>query len=128
MRKNTFPGLIWLLPLLLAACASTQAVSNIVANTYPAVASGYGGDFEVSVSLSDDTILDIIVGKNDETPGLGDKAIETMRNEMLAANTAGVDTVAGATVTSEAFKAAVIDALREAGAPLSMIRPARPAQ
>ena len=51
-----------------------------------------------------------------ETEGIGAAALPKLVEAVLANQTIGVDSVAGATVTSEAFKAAMADALTQAGA------------
>ena len=48
--------------------------------------------------------------------GIGAAALPKLVEAVLANQTIGVDSVAGATVTSEAFKAAMTDALTQAGA------------
>ena len=53
-----------------------------------------------------------VVSQN-ETEGIGDKAIEALPAAIVAANSADVDTVASATITSNAIIEAVKDALSQ---------------
>lgn len=49
------------------------------------------------------------------TAGISDAAVETMPGRIVAAQSANVDGVSGATMTSDAIKAAVLDAVTKAG-------------
>jgi len=89
--------------------------------SYTAVCRGFYGDFPVTVTLSENAILSISPGDYKETEALGGKALRILTERMIAANTAGVDSVSGATVTSAVFKKAVRECLAQAGAPESMI-------
>ncbi|MDR0760710.1 MAG: FAD-dependent oxidoreductase, partial [Treponema sp.] len=57
-------------------------------------------------------------GLNDSA-GLGGAAVPLLRDKILEAQSTGVDSISGATVTSVGFKAAVAAALEEAGASLA---------
>lgn len=57
----------------------------------------------------------IRVVKSEETPGLGDAAIEMIVKEIIARQTTAVDAVTGATNSSNAVKKAVEEALKRAG-------------
>lgn len=82
---------------------------------YKTTAKGNGGEFEVTVSILNGTIKTIDVGSNAETPGLGDKAIEYITQMVISHNGVnGVDTLSGATVTSNAMLAAIADCLEQA--------------
>ncbi len=73
---------------------------------YSATAQGFGGTVEVFLSYQGDTLVDVGVEGDAETAGIGTKAIEAMPAMILAAGSADVDNVAGATVTADAIKAA----------------------
>ncbi|SMP65622.1 FAD-dependent oxidoreductase [Anoxynatronum buryatiense] len=91
--------------------------SGMTAGTYETVCRGFYGDFDIAVTVSDSEILDIELGEYQETEAVGGVALRLMKDNILAANTAGVDLISGATVTTAAFRAAVIDSLRQANAP-----------
>ena len=109
------------LMMALTACGSgeenkggEEASAKYTAGTVEATATGFGGEFTVSVEFGDNEIISITAGENSETPDLGGKAIETLSAAMVEAQSSEVDAVAGATVTSNAFKAAVAQAIETA--------------
>ena len=75
------------------------------------VAKGFGGDLNVTVEFSSDKIENITVAENAETPAVGGAAIEKLTAAMLEAQSAEVDSVAGATISSTALKSAVAEAI-----------------
>lgn len=82
---------------------------------YKATAKGIGGEFEVTVNIVAGRIDAIEVGPNKETAGLGDKAIEHIKQLVVARNTVkSIDVLSGATVTSQAMLAAIADCLEQA--------------
>ncbi|MDD4074883.1 MAG: FMN-binding protein [Eubacteriales bacterium] len=81
---------------------------------YTAGRRGYAGDVVVTATIADDTIVDIQIEGLEETKGVGSVAIERMRERLLTAQFGDVDVVSGATVTSEAVKAALADILAKA--------------
>lgn len=88
---------------------------------YTGVATGYGGDVVVEVTLGVGRIDAIVVTEHAETEGIGTKAIEVIPGEIVAAQSAQVDIVSGATVTSNALFEAIGIALAEAGIDVSML-------
>lgn len=112
--------------LAATACALILSGSAVVAGEaaadgdYSVICNGFYGDFDVTVTVTDGAIAAITTEGSQETPELGGKAIEILTERMIEANTCGVDSVTGATVTSAMFKRAVAAALDEAGAPEEM--------
>lgn len=84
------------------------------AGTYTASAKGFGGQVTVNVELSEDKIVSVSAEGPDETDGIGTPALAEMPGKITAANSVDVDATSGATVTSKAIKAAVIDAMNQA--------------
>ena len=118
--KKTLLALVSIL-LVFSSCSLTQdAPHTMKPGSYTATCRGFYGDFPVTVTLSENAILSIQPGSYKETEALGGKAIRILTERMIAANTAGVDGVSGATVTSFVFKQAVRECLAQAGAPASM--------
>lgn len=74
-----------------------------------------GGDVPVTVSYEDGRITAVTVGENNETPGIGDQAINTIPGRIVEEQSLTVDTVAGATVTSNAILTAAEAALTAGG-------------
>ncbi|WP_282928888.1 FMN-binding protein [Anaerococcus sp. Marseille-Q7828] len=80
-----------------------------------ATAAGYGGDIKVTVHFGEDGKIESIDTDHTESEGVGADAIPELEKAVVEANgTEGVDNVSGATVTSEAFKAAVDEAIANA--------------
>jgi len=82
--------------------------------SYTKTAKGFGGDVTVTVTLKDGTITDVKAEGPNETVGVGGKAIKQLPALIVKANSAKVDGVAGATITSNAIKVAIGAALKEA--------------
>ncbi|WP_050635442.1 FMN-binding protein [Candidatus Stoquefichus sp. SB1] len=82
--------------------------------TYTTSAIGYGGEFQVETTIKDDKIEDIVVKEHNETPSIGGVAVEQMITSMKKENKYDVDTISGATKTSQALKEAVKEAMEKA--------------
>lgn len=76
---------------------------------------GYGGDLELSVTVSQGKIEKIDVVKHSETKVISDPAFALVLPEMIAKNSVCVPNVNGCSVTSMALKRAVGEALISAG-------------
>jgi fumarate reductase flavoprotein subunit len=100
----------------LVGCQGVKSVESMTPGSYTATSHGFYGDFDVTVAVSATEITGITVGEYRETEALGGKAIKLLTQNILDAQTAGVDGISGATITSAAFRAAVRDALGQAGA------------
>lgn len=72
--------------------------------------SGIGGAVVIGVKLDNGKIAQVRVIEHHETEGIGTKALDVLPAQAVA-NNGAVDSVSGATVTSEAFKKALEDAL-----------------
>ncbi len=84
---------------------------------YVAAGKGIGGVVPVTVTISNGGISDVAVGDNNETQGIGSKAVDQLPAAIAASGgTDGVDAITGATVTSKAIFAAVNDCLDQAAA------------
>lgn len=91
--------------------AETVVTDELEDGYYVGSASGYGGEVTVEVAVENGEIVDIAVLEHSESAGVSDPAFEEIPAAIIAANSAAVDVVAGATMTSEGLKAAVNDAL-----------------
>lgn len=116
--KKAFRTLAALLAFSLAACSGGSAAGTGVSGTYSAEAIGQGGPanpVKVTLTLTDSVITDFKAEGPGETDGIGSKAIESLPGEIVALNSLDVDTVSGATVTSNAILEAAAAALEQAG-------------
>jgi len=97
---------------------TTPEATGPKVETYTATAKGFGGDVEVTLTLTDDVLTDVNAVGEKETDGVGSKAIDELPGRMLAANSVEVDAIGGATVTSNAILTAAADALAQSGVTL----------
>lgn len=98
-----------------AVTTAPEPTAMFTPGTYAVTVDGHNGPFEIDVVFSQDKITDIIIGENDESPAIGDVAMEAMRSEILERQSLNVDTIAGATMTGVYFRVAVTEAVKEAG-------------
>lgn len=120
MKKLSKIILALLLMLSISACSTsntdddTTSEAMFTAGTYACSAKGNNGDVELEVTFSDNAIDAINVTAQAETAGLGDTAIENVIAEILEKQTLAVDTVTGATNSSNAVINAVKDCVTQA--------------
>ena len=101
---------------MLAGCRSKGGSSSATTTTYTGTSSnGFGGDVVVTITVNDETkeITDVETTGTDETVSAGGETVETLDANFLAAQSAEFDGVAEATVTSNAYKEAVANALAQ---------------
>ena len=94
-------------------------LSALKDGTYTGTGTGMGGDINVTLEISGGHIAVADISPNNETQGIGGyEAIEdgTFAAQVEAAQSADIDGVAGATVTSKAIEQAVRSALKQAAA------------
>ncbi len=75
------------------------------------VAAGRNGDVKVEIVADADRIYQINVLEHQETDGIGTNAIDALPGAIYEAQSLTVDSVTGATITSDAIKAAILNAL-----------------
>ena len=88
--------------------------TTVEGDTYTATAKGFGGDVTVTVVMNGSDIVDVKVVGDSETSGIGTNAIDKLPAAIVDADSADVDVVSGATVTSTAILDAVKDILAQA--------------
>lgn len=126
-----------MLLLSLAACSQPAAAEPTPAPAQPEPADepalytpgtytgkvehAYHGPLTVEVTVSEDAITDIRVVEQSETYGIGSNAVEQMPARILEAQSLGVDTLSGCTISSASVVAAVKNALEQAGADLAAL-------
>lgn len=130
MKKITKFFTLFVLPMLafvlLVACGDTseegstgsETESGQVADgTYEGTADGYVGDITVKVTFENGEITNV-ESDHEETATIGGDAISSMSEEVVDNQSINVDTVSGATVSSDAFLVALTAALEATGASL----------
>ncbi|EEF66806.1 FAD binding domain protein [Holdemania filiformis DSM 12042] len=105
MKKLIISILSLLMAVSLTACSSAKE------ETFEGSAQGYGGTVTAKVTFKADKITAVEVKAPDETEGVGSRAAEELPEKIVAANSADVDVVAGATMTSKAIQSAVRQAV-----------------
>lgn len=108
-------NLILVLSLCLGLMISKGICESVYTpGVYEASVNGMNGPVEVKVEFSDSAMIAMSAVGEKETKGLGDVAIEKLIPIVLDAQSAGVDTVAGATISSNAMLQAVMDCINQA--------------
>ena len=100
--------------LVLSGCSASNGKSKFTAGEYEATSKGFGGDVTVKLTVGDTEIKNVEITADDETPEIGGKAIETLKENILKANGDEIDGVSGATFTSDAVKNAYNEAIASA--------------
>ena len=96
----------------LGSCSKSPKYAD---GTYTGTAEGRNGDVTVSVTVSGGKITAASVTGHEETEGIADPAITEIPARIVKAQSARVDAVSGATITSKAIMQAAEKALANAG-------------
>lgn len=96
-------------------CIYNRANAPVPGEVFTGKAQGMFCEIVAEVTVADGKIADVKLTGADETPSLGGVVLEQMPGKILAAQSTDVDGMAGATITTDAVKAAVNDALVQAG-------------
>jgi electron transport complex protein RnfD len=91
------------------------AEAAVEGNTATGTADGFGGEVSVTLTVEDGKITECTIVSEKETPAVGGAAIPELTQQILDANSAEVDGVTGATITSTAVKSAAGAALEALG-------------
>lgn len=95
---------------------TSNTSSSFKAGTFTGEAEGKEGTIKVEVTMDEpDKIKDIQIVSQSETGGLGDSALEKVKEQILEGQTLAVDAVSGASLSSEAMLAAVEAAVIKGG-------------
>lgn len=113
MKK--FLSLLLALTMLLTLCSVASAEAGVFTGAGDSDIGGKGA-IEVAVTVDENgAVTAIEVTKNGDTAGISDPAVAQIPDLIVEQQTANVDAVAGATKTSDAIMAAVLDAVTKAG-------------
>lgn len=114
-------SLLLTLTLILAMLGVASAAAY-TAGTYTGTGAGRNGDVKVDVEFNDDAIISVTVTEHQETPGIGDVAVEQLPGKIVETQSLGLDAITGATMTSVAIIDAVADAVAQAGGDVDALR------
>jgi urocanate reductase len=93
--------------------------------TYTQEVSGMHGPISIEVTVDETSIVEAKVTSTMETPGIGDYAGEQITSQIVEFQSLDVDSLTGATITSNAVKKAVAACLEEAGGNLDLLNAPR---
>lgn len=113
MKKTISSVTGLLMAVSLVGCSGGKAIYN--AGTYTGTAAGRNGDVTVEVMVTSDKITDVKVVDQKETPAFAEKALTAIPEAIKKAQSAEVDVVSGATLTSEGIIGAAAQAIEKAG-------------
>ena len=116
-KKNVLASLLLAGAMFLTACggsASSTSAAGGVSGSFTGTAKGMG-EVSVTLTLTDNVITDCTAKGDEETSGIGSVVIEQFPGEVVEGNTINIDSISGATITSNAFVEAAKAALTEAG-------------
>ena len=116
-KKNVLASLLLAGAMFLTACggsASSTSAAGGVSGSFTGTAKGMG-EVSVTLTLTDNVITDCTAKGDEETSGIGSVVIEQFPGEGVEGNTINLDSISGATITSNAFVEAAKAALTEAG-------------
>ena len=93
-----------------------KAASPSAGNTYIGTSdNGIGGAIQVQITTMTGKMTDIRILKQNETHGIGDVALPKLVADAMKKQSADIDIIAGATITSTAFKEALVKARAKGG-------------
>ena len=98
--------------LNLKAAAEGEAIYT--PGTYTATAKGLQSDVTVTMTFDETSIVDVVVDVSGETQGIGAAIGDQVKEQLLSAQTAEIDGVSGATMTSTAVRTAARDCIDQA--------------
>ena len=119
MFKDLTKRLALILALVLVfslfACNKGETGEKIyTAGTYTGEGQGYGGAVVVELTTSESAITNVKITGDKETPAVGGAALEELAGQIKKAQSAEIDGVSGATLTSNGVKEAAAAAIAAA--------------
>lgn len=103
-------------------------MTKYVAGTYKAVARGNNGDVTVEVTFSDTEITEITVLEHNETTSIAALPITEIPAKIVNGQTLAVDTISGATYTSQAILDAVENCVKQADGNITELKANAPSK
>ena len=94
--------------------ATPEPAATYKDGDYEGVGKGVHGEVKVAVKVAGGQISEVKVISHNETEGVGSVAVDMLPGEIVNAQSANVEMVSGATVTSKAIADAVNSALDKA--------------
>ncbi len=114
--KKLFYSLL-VLTLVLAGCSTTnetEQTAQFTAGEYSGSAQGYAGEVQVTITVNESSIEDVVITGEKETPEYGGEAMTSLATTIVENNGVEVEVVSGATATSNAVLSALEQAMSAA--------------
>lgn len=99
----------------LASEETSVATSSLKDGTYEASSQGYGGEVSLRLVIEESKVTEAIFTGENETAGIGQAALPDLESEIIEKQSADIDSVSGATITSKAAIEAAAEAFASAG-------------
>ena len=96
-----------------AVNAKASAAGLYTPGTYSATATGMG-TVTVTATFDENSIVDVVLDLAEETPAIGQVAHDDLLAQVMAAQSADIDGVSGASLTSEAVRVALKNCIAQA--------------
>ena len=119
----------------LGGCGTTETSSTAIDSSsmetttgsytegvYEASQKGMNGDVKVGVTFTGDSISEVKILEHKETEGLADPALEQIPASIVAHQSLAIDTISGATMTSNAILLAVSNCVEQAGGDVESLK------
>lgn len=107
--------IVCVLMALVMTFALAFASAEYVPGIYTGTGRGNNGEIVVDVTFSDEAITNVQITSHGETAGVADAAIESIPKDIVTYQSLAVDTVTGATNSSNGILEAVAAAVEQAG-------------
>lgn len=88
--------------------------ATLTDGTYSTTVDGQNGPMEVEVEIKDGKINNVTIKSHNETDGIANNALDTIPTNIVDQNSVNIDTVTGATLTSNRILDAVTECLTQA--------------
>ena len=111
--KGTAAGALGLATMGILGKVPAKAEGIYTPGTYSAQAEGMG-TVTVTMTFSENAITDAVIDVSSETPSIGGVAMEELKAALLSAQSADIDAVSGATITSTAVSKAAAKCIQQA--------------
>ena len=114
--QTTAAALSFFLLFSFVSCVSNNSISEgmYTPGVYMATAKGFGGPVTVTITVDAKSITEVKAEGASETKGVGSRAVDELPSLMLKKQSVEVDSLSGATYSSNAIKLAAAQALSQA--------------
>lgn len=112
--KKVFSGLLSTAMVFSLVGCSSSSSGKYTAGTYTGTGKGHSSDVTVTATFTTSEISKLSLDVSGETESIGGAAAEELIEQIMTSQSSDIDGVSGATETSNAVKAAMADAIKQA--------------